>query len=166
MVAAYPSKRTTTDFCMPAKNDHSDPRPVSTAPDEKPQKKTGKSSATGPAKASARTRSASKSAASEAAEPATPKPRRTVRSAANAEPEATPRVRRSARTGGVAAAEDAAVEALDARPLSDAQDATAIVEAEVRVRAYMLSLARGDAPGSPDGDWYQAEREIALSRQP
>ncbi|MFL5617173.1 MAG: DUF2934 domain-containing protein [Gemmatimonadaceae bacterium] len=35
----------------------------------------------------------------------------------------------------------------------------------MRVRAYLLSLARGNRPGSPDADWYQAEREIALSRQ-
>jgi hypothetical protein len=44
------------------------------------------------------------------------------------------------------------------------QHATGDVEGEVRVRAYMLSLARGDGPGSPDADWYQAEREIALIR--
>ena len=157
---------------MPAKNDHPDPRLVSAAPGEKPKKKSDKSSATGSAKASAPTTGASKPSASEAPEGATPKARRKVTKAVNTEPAAvksTPRVRRSTRTTGVAAAASAAagdaVEALDARSISDAPHAAATVEAEVRVRAYMLSLARGDGPGSPDADWYQAEREIALSRQ-
>jgi hypothetical protein len=39
------------------------------------------------------------------------------------------------------------------------------IEEEVRIRAYLLSLARGDRPGSPDADWLQAEWEVASSRQ-
>jgi hypothetical protein len=35
----------------------------------------------------------------------------------------------------------------------------------VRLRAYLLSLSRGDRPGSPDADWFQAEQEVALSHQ-
>jgi len=57
------------------------------------------------------------------------------------------------------------IDARDASAVSDSRDAIAFVEHEVRVRAYMLSLERGDRPGSPDADWYQAEREVALSRQ-
>ena len=177
LLAAYPSQRTTTDITMPAKNDHSDPRPVPAAPDEKPKKQNDKSSATGSAKAPARTRSASKPAASEAPEGATPKARRKATSAASSEPaavKAAPRVRRPTRTAAVAATASAetvsaaakgAADALDAHSTSDAPRAAATFEAEVRVRAYMLSLARGDAPGSPDADWYQAERELTLSRQ-
>ena len=124
---------------MPAKNDHSEPRPVTTALDETSKKRTVKSSAKPPAKASARTKTASKSAASEATGTAAPKPRRKAAIAVNAD---------------------------DTSAVGNSRDVIAFVEDEVRVRAYMLSLARGDRPGTPDSDWYQAEREVALSRQP
>ena len=31
---------------------------------------------------------------------------------------------------------------------------------QIRARAYQIYLARGGAPGTPDGDWYQAELEL------
>ncbi|MBJ6765345.1 DUF2934 domain-containing protein [Myxococcaceae bacterium JPH2] len=31
-------------------------------------------------------------------------------------------------------------------------------------RAYEIFLARGSAPGSPEQDWFQAERELRLGR--
>jgi hypothetical protein len=157
---------------MPPKNEHPDARPLSTAPGETPKAKSDKTSATGSAKkASARTRTPSKSAATEAPETSVPRTRRKATNATSVEPpavKATPRARRSPKTTGVStasAAADGVGEGLDARPVSDAQHATRDVEAEVRVRAYLLSLARGDRPGSPDSDWYQAEREIALIHQ-
>ncbi len=35
---------------------------------------------------------------------------------------------------------------------------------EIARRAYDLFLARGGAPGNPDEDWLQAERELRLGR--
>ncbi|HMC57259.1 MAG TPA: DUF2934 domain-containing protein [Gemmatimonadaceae bacterium] len=157
---------------MSAKNDHSEPRPVPPAPDETPKNGKAKSSAKAPAKASARTKTSANAAASEATDTAAPKPRRKAAIATSTEPsvaKAAPRVRRSTRTTGVAATApvttDSTIDADEASAVSDSRDMIAFVEDEVRVRAYMLSLARGDHPGSPDADWYQAEREVASSRQ-
>jgi|GEM_PF-2385383 len=33
-------------------------------------------------------------------------------------------------------------------------------EDQIRLRAYEIYLRRGNAPGSPEGDWAQAEREL------
>ena len=33
---------------------------------------------------------------------------------------------------------------------------------EIALRAWQLSQARGDGPGSPEEDWLQAERELRL----
>jgi hypothetical protein len=33
----------------------------------------------------------------------------------------------------------------------------------IQRRAYELYLARGDGPGSPDGDWLRAERELSAA---
>ncbi len=31
---------------------------------------------------------------------------------------------------------------------------------QIRMRAYEIYVARGDAPGTPDGDWLQAKLEL------
>jgi hypothetical protein len=36
---------------------------------------------------------------------------------------------------------------------------------QIARRAYEIFLARGGAPGSPEQDWFQAERELSLGRQ-
>lgn len=35
---------------------------------------------------------------------------------------------------------------------------------QIARRAYEIFLARGGQPGSPEQDWYQAERELMLGR--
>ncbi|MFZ5470828.1 MAG: DUF2934 domain-containing protein [Myxococcota bacterium] len=35
---------------------------------------------------------------------------------------------------------------------------------QISKRAYELWQARGGAPGSPEEDWYQAERELRLGK--
>jgi hypothetical protein len=124
---------------MSPKNDRPEPTPPATeSPDATPRKKTTRSVR----KPAVKTKAASEAAVAGASEKAASKPRRkTPAVAASSAPD---------RTEGEAA--------------SDASGRTQSFEHEVRVRAYMLSLERGDGPGSSDADWFQAEREVASSR--
>jgi hypothetical protein len=49
--------------------------------------------------------------------------------------------------------------------LERTSDRGASFEAEVRLRAYLLYAERGFRGGSPESDWFQAEREVSHGRQ-
>lgn len=44
--------------------------------------------------------------------------------------------------------------------INDVFERTEPTPTQIRERAYFLYLARGGQPGSPEGDWLQAEREL------
>jgi hypothetical protein len=168
---------------MSSTNDHSELRPTTPeSADDTPKKRavksTVKSPAKAPAKSSARARAASSAAASEKTDKPAPKRRgSTASTTADPSAKAAPRLHRTPSDIDAAANEtfvaSAAASALDPHDdaalnggaLTDSLSGLQYIEEEVRVRAYMLSLARGDQPGSPDTDWFQAEREVAQSRQ-
>ena len=96
-----------------------------------------------------------------------PKPRSPVPSTARARDAASPRTERVASTPGRNDVDlDASVERLTALLTDDrgANSARPVgpTREQVELRAYLIYLQRGGAPGHADEDWHQAERELAL----
>jgi hypothetical protein len=50
-------------------------------------------------------------------------------------------------------------------PTASPSTSSASFHEEVRLRAYLLYAERGYRSGSPESDWFQAEREVAYGRQ-
>jgi hypothetical protein len=44
-------------------------------------------------------------------------------------------------------------------------DVSSSREAQIRLRAYLIYAERGQRPGSPESDWFQAEQEVVYGRQ-
>jgi hypothetical protein len=123
--------------------------------------KAPKASAKSPAKSTAKTPAKSRAkakpdATASAAVPETP-----------AKPKRTRSVRRPATVAAATeATSSASVPSLEsAEPVVRASESNASLEGEVRLRAYLLYAERGFRGGSPESDWFQAEREVVYGRQ-
>lgn len=57
-----------------------------------------------------------------------------------------------------------AAQAAAGKPASKRSDARAPSADEIRRRAFEIWRSRGGAPGSPEDDWRQAERELTGAR--
>jgi hypothetical protein len=144
-----------SDIDMPAKDN--DPKARKTPANARPKKpeSTTPSAPAAPEKSSARSRrgSVAAEAATKDAKDA-PKRRRSVRSSEEVRAES------NAPAAALASSSESVVSV--ASPIAPGTS----FEGEVRLRAYLIYAERGHRPGSPESDWFQAEREVAQNRQP